>query len=511
MVFQFTQAHVSDPADLRTQLENRRTAYNGGAILLNLTGHDEVMPWSDSWVTASRYAMVASVMGVPMTFYGQEQGIGPYDAATGAGDWTGFADFELNFGKYIPHFKRWNKLRVWGEPPLDAASREMAQWYGHVNWARLNSPALQSPNQYFLSRTGGGDNSKIFAVAKYESAGAVANGDDAVLAFSLFVNDGDHSGSSDTYDLAGCWDLLGLSNSASVYYNVKNLASSDASSEVWPTPRTGADLYSNGIWVGFTFDESGGSTNPIYSDGAIVQFLKIEEADAPVELEITFNPVSPILVPYLEEATFTVTVADTNGSPVADVVTNLEGSITGAIFTGGTFSYTVSNTAWVGQTNWIEFSATNAAAATNGWIGVVVPVDSNTNGMQDVWERTYFTNYSETASGDTDGDGISNDDEYTANTDPTVSNAVFGVENVESTSGAEISVPVQPDRAYRIEFADGTLTNTPQGWTGFQANGHWTNVVPYTNLHLFTDDGTAASSGSPVQTQRNYRVWVGLP
>ena len=288
MVFQFTQAHVSDPASLRTQLENRRTSYSGGAILLNLTGHDEVLPWSDPWVTASRYAMVSAVMGVPMVFYGQEQGIGPY--AGTADKWTGFTNFELNFGKYIPHFKKWNKLRCWEEPPLDAASREMAQWHGRVNWARHNSPALQSANQYFLSLKTGGDNTKIFAVAKYEAAGAVANGQDAVLAFALFVNSGDHAGSSGTYDLAGCWDLLGLQNSTSVFYNVWNLASSDANAALWSPAKSGADLYANGIWVNFPSD-SGGN---IYDDGAIVQYLKIEEASAPA----TETSNSPVAVPY---------------------------------------------------------------------------------------------------------------------------------------------------------------------------------------------------------------------
>ena len=288
MVFQFTQAHVSDPASLRTQLENRRTSYSGGAILLNLTGHDEVLPWSDPWVTASRYAMVSAVMGVPMVFYGQEQGIGPY--AGTADKWTGFTNFELNFGKYIPHFKKWNKLRCWEEPPLDAASREMAQWHGRVNWARHNSPALQSANQYFLSLKTGGDNTKIFAVAKYEAAGAVANDQDAVLAFALFVNSGDHAGSSGTYDLAGCWDLLGLQNSTSVFYNVRNLASSDANAALWSPAKSGADLYANGIWVNFPSD-SGGN---IYDDGAIVQYLKIEEASAPA----TETSNSPVAVPY---------------------------------------------------------------------------------------------------------------------------------------------------------------------------------------------------------------------
>ncbi len=422
MVFQFTQAHVSDPATLRTQLENRRTAYNGGAILLNLTGHDEVMPWSDPWVTASRYAMVSAVMGVPMCFYGQEQGIGPY--AGTADKWAGFADFELNFGKNIPHFKRWNKLRVWGEPPLDAASREMAQWHGRVNWARHNSPALQSANQYFLSRTGGGDNSKIFAVAKYEAAGAVGNGQDAVLAFALFVNDGDHSGANDTYDLTGCWDLLGLDNSTGTYYNVRNLAASDAEAELWPTARSGADLYANGVWVNFTSDDSGN----IYDDGAIVQYLKLEEAPAPG----TETTNSPVPVPY----------------DWLDVY-------------------------YPGEHSAAEYETLAAQTASNG--------------TMTVWQA------------------------YVADLDPTDAGAAFQMESVRSLAGAQITVEAASNRAYRIEFLDGELAVNPQIWNAFQANGGWTNVAPYTNRHVFSDDGTATNSGWPVTTQRNYRIWVGLP
>ena len=423
MVFQFTQAHVSDPASLRTQLENRRTAYNGGAILLNLTGHDEVMPWSDPWVTASRYAMVSAVMGVPMAFYGQEQGIGPY--AGTADKWTGFDSFELNFGKYIPHFKSWNKLRVWDEPPLEAASREMAQWHGRVNWARHNSPALQSANQYFLSLKAGGDNSKIFAVAKYEEAGAVADAKDAVLAFALFVNSGDHSGSSGTYDLAGCWDLLGLVDSATNYYNVRNLASSDAETALWTTPKTGEDLHDNGIWVNFTSD--GGGTN-IYADGAIVQYLKIEPAAAPG----TETTNSPVPVPYAW----------------------LDGYYAGE---HGAEEY--------------EDLAMQAAA----------------NGAMAVWQA------------------------YVAGLDPTDAGAFFEWQDVRSLAGAQLIVAAVSNRAYRVEFLDGALTANPQLWSNFLANGAWTNAEPYTNRHLFVDTGAATNSGSPVNTQRNYRVWVGLP
>ena len=423
MVFQFTQAHVSNPWDLRTQLENRRTAYSGGAILLNLTGHDEIMPWSDPWVTASRYAMVSAVMGVPMTFYGQEQGIGPYNGE--ANPATGFTDFELNFGKNIPHFKKWNQLRVWNEPPLDT-SREMAQWHGRINWARLNSPALQSPNQYFLSRTAGGDNSKIFAVAKYEAAGAVSNDLDAVLAFALFVNDGidGHDGASDTYDLTGCWDLLGLQNSADVYYNVRNLASSDAGADVWDTPKTGAELYAGGIYVGFDSDDTGN----IYDDGHVVQYLKIEEAPAPG----TATSNSPAAVPY----------------------------------------------AWLDA----YYGDGHSPAEYE-----TLAMQLASNGVMAVWQA------------------------YVAGLDPTDENAVFGMESVLSAAGAQIAVEAASSRAYRIEFLDGELTANPQMWNGFQANGAWTNVEPFTNRHVFVDTGAATNSGSPVTTQRNYRVWVGLP
>ncbi len=51
----------------------------------------------------------------------------------------------------------------------------------------------------------------------------------------------------------------------------------------------------------------------------------------------------------------------------------------------------------------------------------------------------------------------------------------------------------------------------PQVWSAFLANGAWTNGEPFTNRHVFVDTGAATNSGAPVDTQRNYRVWVGLP
>jgi len=267
IVFQFKT--MTQSLEFKQAYEDRRNAYNGGSVLLNLTGHDEEMPFVDAWMTASRYGCNVMIDGLPMIFYGQERGIVPATGTTGGYN-QGFELFEYNFGKYIPHFKQWNKATFWESPP--AFSAGMDQWYGRVNWARLNSPALRSMNRYFLSRTAGGDNAKILAAAKYEQPGVgPAAGNDVVLAFALIL-DGAHTPASDTYDLKGPWAALGLDRGNR--YNVRNLASSNASRFLWNTPRTGQDLYDNGIWVYLSADAGAGS---ITDDGALVQYLRMVE------------------------------------------------------------------------------------------------------------------------------------------------------------------------------------------------------------------------------------------
>ncbi|MBU0678629.1 MAG: hypothetical protein KJ626_10985 [Verrucomicrobia bacterium] len=276
IVFQFTASHINHPADLRNALEDRRNSYNNGLILLNLTSHDEVLPDNDTWLNATRYGAVSTVDGIPMVFYGQEQGSQNYNTDGAFWYYDGFrADHELNFGKYVANFKEWNQLSVWSNPPPSATGLD--QWYGRVNWARLNSPALQGQNRYFLTNMSGNDNSRIFAVAKYEEANASPTNKDVVLAFALLFEHGAaHASAADTYDLTGAWSLLGLDVSKN--YNVRNLASSDANSYVWTDPISGQDLYDNGIYVSL----GGGTVNAITNDGELVQYLKVEEITTPV-------------------------------------------------------------------------------------------------------------------------------------------------------------------------------------------------------------------------------------
>ena len=284
--FVFAARNAGNPSDLLAVTDDKKAAYNGGAVLLNLTSHDEVMPYSDPWKTASRYAMLASVKGLPMVFYGQEQGIGPLEwGSDGYGEgsivqpdasWTGFSKFELNFGKWVADFKTWNKLTVWADPPMGDASREMAKLYGRINWARQGSPALKSDVQWMLDTTGGGRSGDIWAMAKAEDYGALANNKDAVLAFVLFVRDvvnDRHEAKAATFAIsADVASFLGLEDGVS--YTARNLAATDPTASVWPAPKTKAELMSEGVWVNFAADQNGSA---LYNDGAMVQFLKLEK------------------------------------------------------------------------------------------------------------------------------------------------------------------------------------------------------------------------------------------
>ena len=98
---------------------------------------------------------MSTVPGLPMIFNGQEQGIQRFNSTVNNWHYDGFeTDHELNFGKRVPHFKKWNRAQWWTNAPPNNTG--LAQWYGRVNWARLNSPAIKSINQYYLDQKMGG-------------------------------------------------------------------------------------------------------------------------------------------------------------------------------------------------------------------------------------------------------------------------------------------------------------------------------------------------------------------
>jgi hypothetical protein len=465
MVFRFTADRLNKEYNFQSELETRRTNYRTGAILLNITGHDEVLPDNDTWLNASRHAMMSSVPGLPMVFYGQEQGIQNFNPTLNNWHYDGFeTDHELNFGKRIPHFKKWNKLQVWELPPPNNGG--LAQWYGRVNWARLNSPAIRSLNQYFLDQKigGGSPADNLFAVARYEQANASPAFKDVVLCFSnLFahnaVNPGtgptDHFSTSDTFDIRGgagdpLWNLLGLQNSSSRLYNIRNLASSNAAANLWTTPRTGSDVYGNGIFVSL----GGGTVNPITNDGELAQFLKV--------VDVTPPPSSAPLASYYQIGT-QGTFNWTSNAGMHDNITEWRISI--GTTPGG--NDVANNLALPGTATTHTFTGSSGLT----YYATLVPVSSagvsGTSGQSDAGAPNPASPTTPVkllaANGDEDGDGQNNAAEQTAGTNPLDATSVLKAIST-NISGGDVTVTIATvsGKTYQLETSTTLLPNSWQ-------------------------------------------------
>jgi len=87
---------------------------------------------------------------------------------------------------------------------------------------------------------------------------------------------------------------------------------------------------------------------------------------------------------------------------------------------------------------------------------VQAPEDSNTNGLPDDWELTYYTNLNVVLpEGDSDGDGMSNLDEALAQTHPRDSNSVLRLTQLVSGEGMTLDWSSVGGTRYRLEYSDG--------------------------------------------------------
>ena len=238
-------------SDYKNIFEGRRSAYGQALVLANTTSHDEEN-YSDPWQAVVRNAAVGMMDSASLIFPGQELGIvtdnkGNDDANDNFNN--GYEHYETNFGKTIPHFKRWNSMMpIWNDS--DVGNDQLYPVYSGIQTARRNSLALRSSNRWFLD--GDGFNNQIFAAAKYETANASPATSDVVLAFSNLDRNNDQS---DNFKLpTGLTPLLGLEDGRS--YNVKNIAAyitQDSSRRdvwLWPSNYTKTQIESNGFFVG---------------------------------------------------------------------------------------------------------------------------------------------------------------------------------------------------------------------------------------------------------------------
>ena len=266
----FALQSSSTPSDYHTAFENRRTAYGDSLVLLNNVSHDEENN-QDPWQAFIRYAVASANDGVPMLFMGQELGISRT---------YGFSHYETNFGKQVPHFKRYNSMQpIWDN--ADFGLDQLYKAYASIGRARSASPALSSSYRYFLNELStNAPHAKINAAAKWEKSVSSPSTSDLMLTFVNLDRDNQQSG---VFDLSPGGDerLLGLDKNH--LYNVSNLAafrSEEKDAFLWTQARDGQDLLENGIFVILNSvpTNSAGWTSAPYE----VQYLKVHDLSTPL-------------------------------------------------------------------------------------------------------------------------------------------------------------------------------------------------------------------------------------
>lgn len=415
--------------DYKDIFEGRRNSYGQALVLANTTSHDEES-YSDPWQALVRNSAVGMMDSASLIFPGQELGIvtdnkGNDDASDNYN--FGYDHYETNFGKTIPHFKRWNSMMpIWND--ADVGNDQLYAVYSGIQTARLNSPALRSPNRWFLD--GDGSNNQIFAAAKYETANASPATSDVVIAFSNLDRNNDQS---DNFKLpTELTSLLGFEDGRT--YNARNIAAYTAQDSnrrdtwLWNSGYSKTQLQDTGVFVGLkkvptTADNLATPSTNEALDAWVnapyeAQYLKVYDVTAPTTTPT--NPSIPNNYDYEigNQATFDWSdlTADSAGVVPHYEVSVIINSADPVTFITTESEYTVS----AAEGNQVSVS-----------IRAVNPHDNSNKGPISSQSQTIKLLSSD---GDEDQDGKNNADEKTAGTNPRDNNSNLQV--VESVVNA---------------------------------------------------------------------------
>lgn len=207
--------------------------------------------------------------------------------------------------------------------------------------------------------------------------------------------------------------------------------------------------------------------------------LAVETAETPGTPQIISQPhAQPLIVEAGGLASFSVILADN---------------------TGASYQWQFGGTNISGATS-DTLDVTNASAADEGLYTVVVDnsfgsvtsapamlwYDGNGNGLPDSWEMKYFGNLNQTATGDYDGDGVDNLQEFLDGTNPTNAASVNYRLSVANDAGV---VSIVPNQASYTNGQTVVLTAAPAGafhaWTGaFLSTNNVVTVIMTNNTTL---------------------------
>jgi glycosidase len=473
IVFPFKDA--SSTSDYRGIFENRRNSYGLGLVLLNNTSHDEEN-YVDPWQALIRYAVAGTVDGVPMIFPGQELGISRT---------FGYDHYEMNFGKWVPHFKRYNSMMpAWNDTVF--GNDQLYPVYSGIGVARLFSPALRSSNRFFLNQIGGSVQQQIFSVAKYQTRNASPATSDVVFGFVNINRNADQAGNfniNQDVDGDGVNDY-GIKPNRT--YDFKNLAAylgSDPNRRNYFLNRkTGQQLLSDGLFVALnrvpTQDFSVDPSAPAWNQRPYeAQYLKLYDVTAPTTTPGAANP--PNAYSYAIGSTVTLTwaaaPADSEGQAPAYRISGSDGS------NHFTHTNSITLTGQLGQTITYTVQSVN-------------PNDFNVLGPISQQSQVTFLD----GNADHDGDGMSNAQEDLAGTNPFDPWSVFGVQAITRSSATSTTITWSsvPGKEYYVD-----RSSTPDS-SGF-APITFVPAAAAGSTTTFTD--TSATGDQP----RFYRVRIG--
>ncbi|MBA3961668.1 MAG: hypothetical protein H0X40_07190 [Chthoniobacterales bacterium] len=403
IIFPFQGA--TQTSDYRAIFDSRRSAYGQGLVLLNSTSHDE-QNYADPYQALIRYGVSNTIDGAPMIFYGQENGISTS---------FGFSHYEVNFGKYIPHFKVFNDLGpIIGNQTYGL--QQLFPVYAAMGQARQFSPALRSSNRYYLNQPDGSAQTKIFSVAKYESANASPAQTDVVFGFMNLDRDNDQSGNFNVNITQNSANLFGVKRGRT--YDVRNVAAYTA---IDPNRRTyflnrktGDQLLDGGLFVGMKkvpSVDANWATAPFEA-----QYLKLYDVTAPTGTPGVAAPsnVYGYVVGNTATLHWTAAAPDSEGIvPTYKISVTINGNTTTYFTSGTTLSFSVTP----GQTLNVTVQAVN-------------PNDTNVGGATSAPATIKVID----PVGDDDGDGMTNSAEDMAATNPFSSNSILRVTDITRTS-----------------------------------------------------------------------------
>ena len=440
----------------RSIYDSRRADYGQALVLLNSSSHDEDH-YNDPWEALIRYAVNSTIDGVPLIFPGQELGLSgtvvpPADTDGGVGHF-GYDRYETNFGKPIPHFKKFNSLMpLWQKTQVGHASynyglAQLAPVFSGVGQARKFSAALRSSNRYYLNLTDTTPHGQMFSVAKFETRNGAPNFSDVVFAFVNIARNADPETTGGVqFDLNADVDANGVNDfgiKPARIYNVKNIAAYGDSTRrdtfrVTPGSKTGAQLLSEGLYVKMNrvpTTDAAWATAPYEA-----HYLKLYDVTPPPAAGAPGTP-----KPYAigTQVTFSWTAASDPEGGISGyhvVISTLPNGAGTVLFDGNATGASKTVTAAFGQTLYATVKAVNNAgiesAAASSSAGGTIALDP---------------------AGDQDGDGQRNDSEDLAGTSPLDSASLFKIVQTTrlSASSVQLTWSSVPGRQYEVLAASG--------------------------------------------------------